>query len=186
MNRQNSREGKRMLEIPGHRISHQILRLNGCICGTLVRSPPMAANFLISTKTCVWPCRAELHFESMVTSNASVLDLIQSEHTFLNERLAKHYEIPGVHGSRYRREFTATPSPRRHSATRQHSTLTSYATRTSPVVRGNWVLKNILGRQFRHLPMMCRALTSNQRLVIRPACATVYSNIVLMAPFRLP
>ena len=88
----------------------------------------------------------ELHFESMVTNNASVLDLIQSEHTYLNERLAKHYGIPGVHGSRYRR-VNLLPHHHRGGILRQGSilTLTSYATRTSPVVRGNWVLKNILG-----------------------------------------
>ncbi len=88
----------------------------------------------------------ELHIESMITENRSVLDLLQCQHTFLNERLAKHYGIPGIQGSRYRL-VELGPDTRRGGLLRQASilTITSYATRTSPVVRGNWVLENILG-----------------------------------------
>ena len=88
----------------------------------------------------------ELHIESMIAENRSVLDLLQCKHTFLNERLAKHYGIPGVQGSRYRL-VELSPESRRGGLLRQASilTITSYATRTSPVVRGNWVLENILG-----------------------------------------
>lgn len=88
----------------------------------------------------------ELHVESMITGNASVLDLLRADHTFLNERLAKHYEIKGVHGSRYRR-VGLTSQDRRGGLLRHASilTITSYATRTSPVVRGNWILENIIG-----------------------------------------
>ena len=88
----------------------------------------------------------ELHIEQLIAKDRSVLDLLQSNHTFLNERLAKHYEIKGVSGSRYRRVDLASED-RRGGLLRQASilTITSYATRTSPVVRGNWVLENILG-----------------------------------------
>lgn len=88
----------------------------------------------------------ELHFEQLISEDRSVLELLQPQHTFLNERLAKHYEIKGVSGSRYRRVHLAS-NDRRGGILRQASilTITSYATRTSPVVRGNWVLENILG-----------------------------------------
>lgn len=88
----------------------------------------------------------ELHIEQLITENRSILNLLQTKHTFLNERLAKHYEIKGVSGSRYRR-VDLTNKDRRGGLLRQASilTITSYATRTSPVVRGNWVLENILG-----------------------------------------
>ena len=88
----------------------------------------------------------ELHIESMISENRSILELIDCDHTFLNERLARHYGIPGIQGSRYRIVKLGSGS-RRGGLLRQASilTTTSYATRTSPVVRGNWVLENILG-----------------------------------------
>ncbi len=88
----------------------------------------------------------ELHFEHLIKEDRSILELLQTNHTFLNERLAKHYEIKGVWGSRYRR-VDLTNNDRRGGILRHASilTITSYATRTSPVVRGNWVLENILG-----------------------------------------
>ncbi len=88
----------------------------------------------------------ELHFHEMVRRDASVLSLLRADHTYLNERLAKHYGIPHVYGSRFRRVQLPANSPRggllRHGSI---LTVTSYATRTSPVIRGNWVLENILG-----------------------------------------
>ena len=88
----------------------------------------------------------ELFFESIVREDRSVLDLLQADYTFLNERLAKHYDIPHVYGSRFRRVSLDDHSHRgglfRHASI---LTVTSYATRTSPVLRGNWILKNILG-----------------------------------------
>src|SRR5262249_56547729 len=76
----------------------------------------------------------------------SVLDLLKADYTFLNERLAKHYGIPGVYGSRFRR-VTLGPDSKRGGLLRHGSILavTSYATRTSPVIRGVWVLSNIFG-----------------------------------------
>jgi hypothetical protein len=88
----------------------------------------------------------ELFFDSIMREDRSVLDLIKSDYTFLNERLAKHYGIPNVYGSRMRRVAVDADS-HRGGLLRQGSILavTSYATRTSPVIRGNWVLKNIVG-----------------------------------------
>jgi hypothetical protein len=88
----------------------------------------------------------ELLFESVVRENRSVLDLIDARHTFLNERLARHYGIPHIYGSHFRR-VELDDASRRGGLLRQGSilTVTSYATRTSPVLRGHWVLKNLLG-----------------------------------------
>jgi hypothetical protein len=88
----------------------------------------------------------ELFFQSLVQRNASVLELIRSDYTFLNERLAKHYGIPNIFGSHFRR-VKVDREAGRGGLLRQGSilTVTSYATRTSPVIRGHWVLKNLLG-----------------------------------------
>lgn len=88
----------------------------------------------------------ELHFEEIVREDRSVLGLLQSGHTYLNERLAKHYGIPHVYGTHFRR-VELDPAHRRGGVLRQGSvlTVTSYATRTSPVLRGKWVLENLIG-----------------------------------------
>ena len=95
----------------------------------------------------------ELFFDSIMRDDRSVLDLLRANYTFLNERLAKHYGIPHIYGSRFRRvtfDETLPGQPEalnRGGLLRQGSilTVTSYATRTSPVIRGKWVLDNILG-----------------------------------------
>jgi mono/diheme cytochrome c family protein len=88
----------------------------------------------------------ELFFESILREDRSVVDLLAANYTYLNERLAKHYGIPNVYGSRFRR-VNFGPDSVRGGLLRQGSvlTVTSYATRTSPVIRGKWVLDNILG-----------------------------------------
>ena len=88
----------------------------------------------------------ELFVDSVIGEDRSVLDLISTDYTFLNERLARHYGIPGVYGSRLRR-VTLAPESRRGGLLRHGSVLsvTSYATRTSPVIRGVWVLSNMFG-----------------------------------------
>ena len=88
----------------------------------------------------------ELFFDSVLQEDRSVLAFIDADYTFLNERLAKHYGIPGVYGSRWRR-VTLGEDSRRGGLLRQGSILavTSYATRTSPVIRGKWVLDNLVG-----------------------------------------
>jgi hypothetical protein len=87
----------------------------------------------------------ELFFESVLREDRSVLDLLGADYTFVNERLAKHYGIPGIYGSHFRRVQLADPN--RGGLLGQGSilTVTSYANRTSPVVRGKWILDNILG-----------------------------------------
>ncbi|HJQ81537.1 MAG TPA: DUF1592 domain-containing protein [Lacipirellulaceae bacterium] len=89
---------------------------------------------------------SELFFASIVEDDRSVLDLIRANYTYLNERLAKHYGIPHVYGSRFRR-VALDEGTRRGGLLRHASilTVTSYATRTSPVLRGQWVLKNFVG-----------------------------------------
>ncbi|HBY60691.1 MAG TPA: hypothetical protein DEH78_12770 [Solibacterales bacterium] len=88
----------------------------------------------------------ELFFESVLREDRSVLDLLRADYTFVNERLAKHYGIPNVYGSRFRR-VVLDPGTPRGGLLRQGSvlTVTSYANRTSPVIRGKWVLENIIG-----------------------------------------
>ena len=88
----------------------------------------------------------ELLLESVIREDRSVLDLLGADYTFLNERLAKHYGIPNVYGTRFRRVSLSDGSVRggllRHGSV---LTVTSYATRTSPVIRGKWILENVLG-----------------------------------------
>lgn len=88
----------------------------------------------------------ELFFESILREDRSALDLLRADYTFLNERLAKHYGIPGIYGSHFRRIPLHADSPR--GGLLGHGSIlavTAYATRTSPVVRGKWVLENLLG-----------------------------------------
>ena len=88
----------------------------------------------------------ELFFDSVLREDRSALTFIRADYTFLNQRLAKHYGIPGVYGSRFRR-VTLAPDSHRGGLLRQGSVLavTSYATRTSPILRGVLVLSNIFG-----------------------------------------
>jgi len=87
----------------------------------------------------------DLFLDSVLRGNHSVLDLLSANYTFVNERLAKHYDIPNVHGSDFRRVTFPSGSPR-GGLLGQGSilTITSYANRTSPVSRGKWVLENLL------------------------------------------
>ena len=88
----------------------------------------------------------ELFFESILREDRSALDLLKADYAHLNERLARHYGIPHVYGSHFRRVSLGNESER-GGLLRQGSilTVTSYATRTSPVLRGKWILENILG-----------------------------------------
>jgi len=88
----------------------------------------------------------ELFVESIIREDRSVLDLLDADYTFLNERLARHYGIPGVFGERFRR-VSLPPDSVRRGLLGQGSILTdtSRANRTSPVIRGKWILENIFG-----------------------------------------
>jgi len=87
----------------------------------------------------------ELFFDSVVREDRSVLDLLNADYTFVNERLARHYGIPGIYGSRFRRVTLASEARRGLMGQGSILAVTSHAERTSPVVRGKFILENILG-----------------------------------------
>ena len=86
-----------------------------------------------------------LLFDSIMREDRSVMDLLSADYTFVNERLARHYGVPNVYGSQFRR--IKVPSDARRGLLGQASILmvTSYPNRTSPVERGKWILTNLLG-----------------------------------------
>ena len=87
----------------------------------------------------------ELLFDDQIRNDRSVVDLLTANYTFVNERLARHYKIPNVYGSQFRRvslENTPRAGLLGHGSV---LTVTSYANRTSPVLRGKWLLENVLG-----------------------------------------
>jgi len=88
----------------------------------------------------------EMFFESIVKEDLAVLDLLTADYTYLNGRLAGHYDIPNIKGTHFRKVMLSENSPRKgllgHGSI---LTLTSHAIRTSPVLRGKWILDNILG-----------------------------------------
>jgi hypothetical protein len=86
----------------------------------------------------------ELFLDSQLRADRSIVDLVNADYTFVNERLARHYGIPNVYGSRFRR---VPMSGERRGLLGQASilALTSYPNRTSPVLRGKWLLDNVLG-----------------------------------------
>jgi hypothetical protein len=89
----------------------------------------------------------ELFFNSIVNQDRSILTLLNADYTYLNERLARHYGIPNVYGSHFRRVPLGERAGIRGGLLGQGSilTVTSHNDRTSPVVRGKWILENILG-----------------------------------------
>ncbi len=130
----------------------------------------------------------EMLFQHVLREDRSVLELIDTDTTFLNERLAIHYGISGVIGSQFRPVKLTDPNTHRGGLLRHGSILavTSYATRTSPTVRGNWVLANILGTPPPPPPPNVPSLKENEdahNLTIRerlaehranPACASCH------------
>ncbi|HXH25290.1 MAG TPA: DUF1592 domain-containing protein, partial [Vicinamibacterales bacterium] len=87
----------------------------------------------------------ELLFESVVLEDKSVVTLLDADYTFVNERLARHYRMPNVYGTQFRRVPVTDPARRGLLGHGSVLALTSYANRTSPVNRGKYVLTNILG-----------------------------------------
>jgi hypothetical protein len=87
----------------------------------------------------------ELFFASIVREDRSVLDFLNADYTYVNERLARHYSIPNVYGSHFRRVPVQQDARRGLLGHGSILTVTSYPNRTSPVLRGKWVLENILG-----------------------------------------
>ena len=130
----------------------------------------------------------ELFVRSVLRGDRSVVDLLRAKYTFLNERLAKHYGIDGVYGSRFRRVDLGN-SPRGGLLTQGSIlTVTSYATRTSPVIRGKWILSNILGTPpapppaelppLKNTNASGKVLTGRERIAqhrANPACASCHN-----------
>ncbi|MES2693107.1 MAG: DUF1592 domain-containing protein, partial [Verrucomicrobiota bacterium] len=131
----------------------------------------------------------ELFFESILRKDRSVADLLAADYTFINERLAKHYGIPHIYGSHFRRVSFAGDNARQRGGLLRHGsilTVTSYATRTSPVIRGHWILANLIGAPPPPPPPNVPALDDNtvsaslpirERLAAHranPACASCH------------
>jgi mono/diheme cytochrome c family protein len=133
----------------------------------------------------------ELLLDSVVRENRGAMELLTADYTFLNERLAEHYGIPNVQGSHFRRVALPADSPR--GGLLGHGsilTVTSPAIRTSPVIRGKWILNNILGAPPPDPPPNVPALsdrrtqakvqTMRERMAqhrSNPACASCHSMI---------
>src|SRR2546426_4167475 len=86
----------------------------------------------------------ELFFASIIREDRSALDMLNADYTFVNERLARHYGIPGVYGDRFRRVTLTDPNRRGLLGQGSILSLTSVATRTSPVIRGKYIVSNFL------------------------------------------
>jgi hypothetical protein len=131
----------------------------------------------------------ELLIESQVRQDNSVGDLLSTDYTFLNERLAEHYGIKGIYGSEFRR--VKLDDPNRHGLLGQASILavTSYPNRTAPTIRGKWVLEQLLGTPPPPPPPNVPALMddqSTQKMTMRqrmelhrtnPACAACHRQM---------
>jgi Protein of unknown function (DUF1592)/Protein of unknown function (DUF1588)/Protein of unknown function (DUF1587)/Protein of unknown function (DUF1585)/Protein of unknown function (DUF1595) len=89
----------------------------------------------------------QMFFDSVIHENRNVMDLLTADDTFVNERLAQHYGIPNVYGSQFRRITLTRDEDERRGLLGKGAieAVTSLATRTSPVVRGKWILENIVG-----------------------------------------
>jgi mono/diheme cytochrome c family protein len=88
----------------------------------------------------------KLFLASTIEEDRSILDLLRADYTFVNERLARHYRLPGIYGSRFRR--VTLPNAEERGGLLAHGSIlatTSYPDRTSPVLRGKWLLDNIFG-----------------------------------------
>ena len=130
----------------------------------------------------------ELLFESILQENRSVVDLLAADYTFLNERLARHYGIPNVRGSHFRRVTLDDPARGGLLGHGSILTVTSYANRTSPVLRGKWVLENILGTPPPPPPAdvpPLEASTDGQTLTMREAMAQHRANPVCASCHQL-
>ncbi|MGD8324213.1 MAG: DUF1592 domain-containing protein, partial [Gammaproteobacteria bacterium] len=100
----------------------------------------------------------EMLFGSVLKENRSVLDLLRADYTFVNERLARHYGIPGVYGTRFRRVEVADPNRWGLLGHGSWLSLTSAATRTSPIIRGKFVVSNLMNSPPPEPPAMVPAL----------------------------
>jgi hypothetical protein len=114
----------------------------------LTASVPVQQNFpdFDDTLRQSFRIETEMFVDSVIREDRSALDLLRADYTFLNERLARHYGVPNVKGNRFRR--VVLPADSHRGGLLSHGsilTVTSYPDRTSPVVRGKWILENLLG-----------------------------------------
>jgi hypothetical protein len=132
----------------------------------------------------------ELFFASIVRENRSALDLLNADYTFVNERLARHYGIRGVYGSRFRRVPVADPNRRGLLGHGSILSLTSVANRTSPILRGKYIISNFLNTpplpppadvpQLEASAPKDRPSTVREQLELHrasPVCASCHRNI---------
>ena len=130
----------------------------------------------------------ELLFASVLHEDRSVIDLLAADYTFVNERLARHYGIANVRGSHFRKVTLDDPARGGLLGHGSILTVTSYANRTSPVLRGKWVLENILGNPPPPPPADVPALeetTSGKQLSMREAMAQHRANPVCASCHQL-
>ena len=131
----------------------------------------------------------ELFFESILREDRSVLEFLDADYTFVNERLARHYDIPNIYGSHFRR--ITLPDDTRRGLLGQGSILaaTAYPTRTSPVLRGKWVLENLLGSPPPlpppNVPSLEETSEAGQTLSMREAMEQHRANPVCASCHRL-
>ena len=131
----------------------------------------------------------ELFVESVFRGDRSVLDLLTADYTFVNERLARHYGIPHVYGSRFRRVPVTQESRRGLLGHASILAVTSYPNRTSPVLRGKWVLENLLGTPPAlpppDVPALEETTDSGEALSMREATERHRANPVCASCHRL-
>jgi len=132
-----------------------------------------------------------LFLEDNLTADHSVLELLNANYTFVNERLARFYGIPGVYGSTFRRVGLSGEERRGLLGQGSILTVTSYANRTSPTIRGKWLLENFLGTPppppppnvpslKEQSPESGKVLTMRQRMEqhrANPACAVCHTRM---------
>jgi len=105
---------------------------------------------------------SELSFETIVREDRSIVDLLDADYTFVDERLARHYGIPNIRGSQFRRVTLGKDDPRRGLLGKASFLLvTSAGNRTSPVSRGKWILENVLGVSAPAVPASVPPLKEN-------------------------
>ena len=131
----------------------------------------------------------DLFFQSMLREDRSILDLVRADYSFLNERLARHYGISGIHGSEFRRVLLTDEARKGLLGKGSVLMVTSYPNRTSPTLRGKWLLENLLGSPPPppppNVPSLkedqdVRGLTMRQRMELHqsnPACSSCHSRM---------
>ena len=131
----------------------------------------------------------ELFVESVFREDRNVLDLLTADYTFVNERLARHYGMPRIYGSHFRRVPVTQEARRGLLGHASILSVTSYPNRTSPVLRGKWVLENLLGTPPAlpppDVPALEETTDSGEALSMREATERHRANPVCASCHRL-